>query len=262
MADKQTVRHCCLGSGHHSKNCSRKIPCGIDDCKSITHSRYLHDPIVRPRDGGGRCDEAHNEMHQTHSNQIEKVSLIVLPSVISIVNTRKKQKVNVVLGPCSTGSYISKSAAEELKLRGHDQHLTISGTGGAEVRKASRRVRVNISNTAESFSAAIDANVLDDITGTTPAIQWFELKEKWPHLQKIPFERVANRHQIDLLIGSGHPPFHHVLQERRGPQVNDPITLRTNLGWVCFGPTSTTGFRSDSRIYKQSTKASSSYLSS
>ena len=236
----------CLASDHHSKNCSRKIPCGIDDCKSITHSRYLHDPIVKPRDGGGSRDEAHNGTHQTHSSQIEKVSLMVLPGVISSVNTREKLKVNIMLDPCSTGSYISESAAEELKLRGHNQHLTISGTGGAEV---SRRVRLNVSNTAESFSAAVDANVLDDITGTTPAIQWSELKEKWPHLQEIPFERVANRRQIDLLIGSDHPLFHHVLQERRGPQVNDPIARHTNLGWVCFGPTSTTGFRNDSRIH-------------
>ena len=239
----------CLASGHRSKNCSRKIPCGIDDCKSITHSRYLHDPIVKPRDGGGSRDEAHNGTHKTHSSQIEKVSLMVLPGVISSVNTREKLKVNIMLDPCSTGSYISESAAEELKLRGHNQHLTISGTGGAEVRKVSRRVRLNVSNTAESFSAAVDANVLDDITGTTPAIQWSELKEKWPHLQEIPFERVANRRQIDLLIGSDHPLFHNVLQERRGPQVNDPIARHTNLGWVCFGPTSTTGFRNDSRIH-------------
>ena len=117
------------------------------------------------------------------------------------------------------------------------------------MRKVSRRVRLTVSNVEESFSAAVEANVLDDITGTTPAIPWSELKEKWPHLQQIPFEKVANRRQIDLLIGSDHPLFHHVLQEKRILQVNDPIARRTNLGWVCFGPTSTNGVRNGSRIH-------------
>ncbi len=75
-----------------------------------------------------------------------------------------------MLDPCSTGSYISESAAEELKLRGRSQYLTVSGTGGAEVRKVSRRVRLSVSNVEASFSAAVEADVLDDIAGTTPAI--------------------------------------------------------------------------------------------
>ena len=104
----------------------------------------------------------------------------------------------------------------------------------------SRRVNLNISNVKGNFSATVEANVLDDITGTTPAIEWSDIEENWPHLQKVPFERVANRRHIDLLIGSDHPLFHHVLQEIHGPQADDPIARRTNLGWVCFGPTSTT----------------------
>ena len=241
----------CLASGHHSRNCPRKIPCGVDDCKSTTHSRYLHDPDIKPADGGSNRDDSQNETrnHSHNTNQIEKVSLMVLPGFISNAKMRKKLKVNIMLDPCSTGSYISENAAEELNLRGQSQQLTISGTGGTKVRTASRRVQLTVTNVQGSFSAIVEANVLDDITGTTPAIPWSELKEKWPHLQQIPFERVANRRQIDLLIGSDHPLFHHVLQEKNGPQPNDPIARRTNLGWVCFGPTSTNSVRNDSRIH-------------
>ena len=239
---KSGHRFRCLASGHHSRNCTRKIPCDIDDCKSITHSRYLHDPSIKPTDGGSNRDDTQSGTRiQTFStNQIEKVSLMVLPGFISNANTRKKLKVNIMLDPCSTGSYISESAAEELKLRGRSQYLTVSGTGGAKVRKVSRRVRLSVSNVEASFSAAVEADVLDDIAGTTPAIPWSELKEKWPHLQQVPFEKVANRRQIDLLIGSALPLFH---------QVNDPIARRTNLGWVCVGPTSTNSARNGSRIH-------------
>jgi hypothetical protein len=68
---------------------------------------------------------------------------------------------------------------------------------------------------------------------------------------------VANRRQIDLLIGSDHPLFHYVLQEMHGPQANDPIARRTNLGWVCFGPTSINVIHNNSRIHVTRTYRSS-----
>ena len=42
---------------------------------------------------------------------------------------------------------------------------------------------------------------------------------------------------IDIMIGSDHPVFDHVLKEACGDQPNNPIARLTNLGWVCFGPT-------------------------
>ena len=58
----------------------------------------------------------------------EHVSLMILPALLC--NSKKKLKVNVMLDPCSTGSYVTENAAEELVL-------TISGTGSSEVRKNS-----------------------------------------------------------------------------------------------------------------------------
>ncbi|XP_028393185.1 uncharacterized protein LOC114517596 [Dendronephthya gigantea] len=253
---------CCLASGHLSKSCPRKIPCGINGCKSVMHSRYLHDPSVPSTDGNHDSgdetqDQAKNKTFNT--NRVEKVSLMVLLGFVSKTDTRKKLKVNIMLDPCLTGSYISESAAEELNLQGNTQHLTISGTGGAEVQKVSRRVQLIVSNVKGGFSAEIEANVLDSITGTTPAIQWSELKDKWPHLKQIPFEKVSDRCQIDLLIGSDHPLFHHVTQEKCGPEINDPIARKTNLGWVCFGPTSTENVRNYSRIHVTRTYQSDQY---
>ena len=206
----------CLASGHHRRRCSRTVPCGIDGCKSVTHSRYLHQSNRNPTDnesnnsnplnGAEQPNENENATSSTFTtNQIDKVSLMVLPGLISNPNQKKKVNVNIMLDPCSTGSYISEHAAEELKLQGRTQHLTVTGTGGTEVQKMSRRVNLNVSNIKGNFSATVEANVLDDITGTTPAIEWSDLKENWPQLQKVPFERVANRRQIGLLIGSDHP---------------------------------------------------------
>ena len=57
---------------------------------------------------------------------------MILPAMIS--NGNKELWVNVMLDPCSTSSYISEDAAEELELQGLELNLTIARTGGKEVK--------------------------------------------------------------------------------------------------------------------------------
>ena len=69
------------------------------------------------------------------TNQVEQISLMVLPATVE--NGNKQLRVNVMLDPCSTGSYVTKSVAEELRLKGEKHDLTISGTGGAQITRQS-----------------------------------------------------------------------------------------------------------------------------
>ena len=236
----------------HTKNCPRNRKCGINGCESYKHNSYLHDPEWRntrndtPQLSPEQTTDEKNVTMVTngdsHNNttyntaQVEKISLMVLPAVIG--NGPKKLKVNIMLDPCSTGSYIIESAAEELQLKGERQNLTISGTGGTEIKKQSRRVHCSVSSIDGLFSAPVEANVLDNITGNTPATEWRTLKNDWPHLTSIAFDQVSNRKQVDMLIGSDHPIFDKVLREVIGKHPKDPVSRQTPLGWVCFGPTS------------------------
>ena len=238
----------CLAAGHRKKDCPNVRRCGLNGCDSNEHSRYLHDdgpPKPANPENDQRVQTAENTTHTTR--QADHVSLMVLPAVIK--NGNKSLEVNVMLDNCSTGSYVSEAAAEELMLEGDNQELIISGTGGSEVRKRSRQVEVIVASLDNKFSASLQANVLDTISGDTPAFEWSKLKTKWPHLQSIPFQNVAKRHQIDVLIGSDNPIFHHVVREVHGEAPKDPIARKTSLGWVCFGPTLTEEFRRKSRSY-------------
>ena len=103
--------HCfpCLASGHHSRRCSRNIQCGIDGCKSVTHSRYLHDSSKDPKGSSSPSDDGENHSehknttrNQTYTtNQIEKVSLMVLPRFISNYNEGETENKHV--GPLFDG---------------------------------------------------------------------------------------------------------------------------------------------------------------
>ena len=154
-----------------------------------------------------------------------------------------------MLNPCSTSSYVSEDAAEQLELDGQELNLTIAGTGEAEVKTPSRRVELTVTNLDGKFSSPLQAHVLDNIAGDNPAIRWSELKDKWPHLRQVPFENVSRRHQIDIVIGGDHPVFHHVLKEPCGDQPNDPVAHLTKLGWGCFGPTVVEEFRHDTHSH-------------
>ena len=127
----------------------------LNGCNSDAHSRYLHDDVQethnddgssqpkvgqRPNDEHpdetGNRDQTGNE-HRSHATrQADRVSLMVLPAMLR--NGNKSLKVNVMLDNCSTGSYVSEAAAEELMLEGRRQQLTISETGGSEEFTAGR----------------------------------------------------------------------------------------------------------------------------
>ncbi len=98
-----------------------------------------------------------------------------------------------MLDPCSIGTYITGGAAEELQLTGEIQNLTILGTGGTEIKRQSKRVRCSVGSMNGSFSAQVEADVL--------------ACHDWPHLTSTAFDRVSNRKQIDMLIGSDPPSF-------------------------------------------------------
>ena len=114
-----------------------------------------------------------------------------------------------------------------------------------------------VRNVDATFSSPLQAHVLNNIAGDTPAIPWSELKDKWPHLRQVLFKSVSRRRQIDVMIGSDHPVFHHVLKEACGNLANDPVARLTNLGWVCFGPTLVEEFRRHSRSHSTRTYRSS-----
>ncbi len=59
---------------------------------------------------------------------------MVLPAIIR--NGEKELQVNVILDPCSMGSYVTEAAVEESQLNGEMHDLTISGTGGSKLKNS------------------------------------------------------------------------------------------------------------------------------
>ena len=224
--------------------------CGVEGCCSDRHSKYLHESTSVDFDTSKqqlRADQpafvpppsnaTQQRADQTNQETCQRRRQRILSGPGMISNGQKRLKVNVMLHPCSSSSYITEAAASELELNGQPVNLTIVGTGGTEVHKQSSRVNLVVGNLEGTFEASLTAHVLDDIASDIPALQWAKLKQKWPHLKDIRFENVARRGVIDVMIGSDHPLNHQVLHEVCGTNPTDPIRRLTSLGWVCFGLT-------------------------
>lgn len=107
---------------------------------------------------GPALDRQQHPREQTYSTRhTERVSLMILPALIS--NGNKELRVNAMLDPCSTSSYTSEEAAEELELHGQSLNLTIAGTGGTEIRKRSHRVELKVANLDGTFLSPLQAHV-------------------------------------------------------------------------------------------------------
>lgn len=83
--------------------------------------------------------------------------MMILSALIS--NGKKELKDNVMLDPCSTSSYISEAAAEELGLQGQALNFTIAGTGGMEIRTRSCQIEVSVRNVDATFSSLLQVTL-------------------------------------------------------------------------------------------------------
>ncbi|XP_028404112.1 uncharacterized protein LOC114526792 [Dendronephthya gigantea] len=164
------TRRCfsCLAAGHRSKQCGRKRKCGVSGCESKGHSSLLHEPErieKQNEDNDNNKDQTNPSIGGTDArtyttNRVEQISLMVLPATVEI--GIKKIKINVMLDPCSTGSYVTESLAGELHLKGEKQDLSISGTGGMEIKRQSKHVKCVITSVNGTFSSPVEANVLSN----------------------------------------------------------------------------------------------------
>ena len=103
---------------------------------------------------------------------------MILPALLC--NGKKKLKVNAMVDPCSTGSYVTENAAEELKL--FWQRTGPDNLWNRRFRSEEKFPSRTLECCHKTFVAKIQANVLDNITGDTPAFPWAKLKDRWPHL--------------------------------------------------------------------------------
>ena len=67
-------------------------------------------------------------------------------------------------------------------------------------------------------------------------VDWTTIKNRFGHLKNVPFETPPTNGKVPILLGSNYPDLMRVYNTVKGEE-NDPIAVKTPLGWACYGPT-------------------------
>ena len=263
----------CLAGKHRGMNC-RKFPgCSIEGCAGTHHSllhasggekrrqavsgtgkraqgnhglnyqareftpRTRQEAINTETSGGSQENDVtpgtcFNVASSEHEKRNGKIAFQTAPVVVRCQD--RSLKLNALLDPCSDASFISRAAADELGLKGEEVQFelgTVSGRNDVRMMAGS----VDISSLNNSFQATLDVNVISSLEGASVCSNWQDIKQHWPHMEDVPFPKMAGN-GIDLLIGLSAdtmPIF--VPMETRSRDKASPVAVLTPLGWTAFG---------------------------
>ena len=229
----------CLQTGHSSRNCfiKKPIPCGIDGC-SRNHHFLLHpDKSVHTFFEIDLSYENETEQVEETVNVIYNKASVSLPVVLPLLSGPKLRatKVACLLDTGSTMCMIDKEFADQMKLdicSGFKEY-SFATMNGNKVTRARQR-RLTLSSTDNLFTITIQALECDSLD--ICMVDWNTIKSRFGHLKNVPFETPPTNGKVPILLGSNYPDLMRVYNTVKGEE-NDPIAVKTPLGWACYGPT-------------------------
>ncbi len=250
--------YCCLESGHQIKECTSGVVCPTCERK---HHHLLHGSLrrrrVMSRQRALHADAAEGEEAESEAGDDEwsedsaveehvlktttrksGVSLQTLPIFVQNPETRRSIKMNLLIDPGSTGAFLSKEAAGELRLTGRTVETTVSGFGGAEKTERTLAAAVQVSSVESPHKKHwVYLHVTDNPAGNYKPTDWTKKKEDYEHLRDLPVRAPVPGRQVDIMIGMANPELVcSLVADRTGKNKRDPMARLTRLGWVVAGP--------------------------
>ena len=242
FAKQHRLCYRCLGASHRGAECRSSRSCPAPGCKK-THHRLLHSDNERVNSNlhaqAPTFVPMHTDLnsasHTASTSQFDQIAMRIVPVILT--NKNKEIRINALLDEGSTDSYISEAVAAELGLDGPDVSRNVTVLGGNTTLVKGRRVPVGIMRADNRQPlGTIKTFTVGHVTGDIDVINWNEHKNSWPHLENIPFPKIARPKTVDLLIGLNDEALdlHSSLQEVHGTP-GQPIARLTPLGWTCIG---------------------------
>jgi len=222
---------CCLTNGHWASDC-RKGRCSR--CSGAHHD-LLHRP-PKPRSEGQSDGAGSRSQHVTNAGNKPSSSVTFMTVNVKLKESRSRKSVTALLDSGSNCSYVTKELATRLGLSGPTESIETTVLGGDVITANCQRVTIHVCHDGSPTSTAVSALVIPNITSHIEAVDWNQQKHAWPHLEDIDFV-TPRTNRVDVLIGLDAAELHVSYEERRTE--GGPIARRTPLGWICFGPQST-----------------------
>ncbi|XP_035787864.1 uncharacterized protein LOC118464534 [Anopheles albimanus] len=227
MAKRERLCFGCLRVTRHMvRDCRSAKKCGQDGCQR-KHHPLLHTPVEQAERTEGEASTAvvfHHSGPRRTFYQMVPVTLRNGPNEMSAL---------AFLDCGSSLTLIDEEAANRLGLGGYRDPLTMKWTHDISRQEdESRRVRVTVQGAAGHSYVLKGVRTVKTLQLPAQGLDVAKL-QRYPHLRDLPLASY-DRARPTILIGLGHSHLLMGLDRRMGAP-NEPMAVRTKLGWVVFG---------------------------
>lgn len=234
----------CYNRGHVSKECPRRKFCSIQGCTlRYKHSTLLHppNPTTQVAQYSGSAVQAPvTQSYATPSGSTYSstsgaaVCLKVVP--VRIIRNEQSFETYALLDNCSDITVCSSNLIDRLGIRrATREKIQITTVNGKKESKdaAKTSLRIEAVNGGQGIQLE-NVWAIDELNIPTDSVARQSDIDRIPHLRGINLPRTT-ADKVEILIGSDHPAVFWTLEERRGGH-NDPVAVKTILGWTAIGP--------------------------
>ena len=242
----------CLAIGHYARQCSFKCKCFIcgPDSKN-KHAGALHEYFLKKSDNLGAANEAKVGASGLDAQPEQAVSRRLTPnyngillrtSAVRVINptTGKSTLAYAQHDTASQATLISKRLKHELNLDVKNDSVIIR-TLADQTTKSAGLAAFNLQSLVDDeIYPIVDALVVPDFTAEDCLPHTVHVA----HLENfkgVDIPIIADRDQIDILIGQADKALLAVLKEREGTRPDEPNLVLTRLGPIASGGRADTG---------------------
>lgn len=219
---------CRICLGKHRRRCWFSKECGINGC-TVQHNALLH------------TDETTTEgtvsSLNSHKNQGESYFRIV---PVTLYGESKSIKIYALMDDGSTLTLLEQEVADALGIQGVSDPLCLRWTGDvSRYEDSSQRLSLRISSILPNSKIHPISNVytVKNLNLLPETMDVDKIKSQFSHLKNIPLS--GYRDVIpSMIIGVNNPNLISSIRTREGAW-QQPVAVKTRLGWTIFGGGST-----------------------
>ena len=236
--NNQRLCYCCMKFGHPARDCYHKSNLICKICHA-NHHTFLHNENSKFEDANvdSTSSQSNNAVTMSTNTSRNPSQKVIFQTAKAILLDEKHQgvKVNVLFDPGSDRSYIKRSNCEKLRLKFHEETLSIAGYSGKTESTKVYKIRHAIirptfgSNESrcvklietEIISPSINREAVPPNLLHCRYLQGIQLAENYT---------ITDNEEIDVMIGLDY--YWSFVTGRVKRQPGKPIVLESLLGWI------------------------------
>ncbi|XP_055923993.1 uncharacterized protein LOC129954238 [Eupeodes corollae] len=211
---------------HNRRRCISEKTCGVNGC-TYKHHHLLH----KYTESAAPHEDQKCNAHAAKENPI---LFKILP--VTLYNNENQVHTYAFLDDGSSVSLIESKIAEELGLDGEKNPLCLNWTSGIQrSEEDSKVVNLQISGyKSTKIFPLLQVRTIDSLELPFQTMDFDDIQKRFKYLQGIP-ARSYHDIQPRILIGLDHCNLVNY-QKIRESNVDEPVAVKTRLGWAVFGP--------------------------